>query len=69
MVCIELKPNLSSCIEAVSKKEYERTLNRLPLPHPPPSEGEGPGGGSKEGYKCRFMNIAVMIVVSFQSFW
>jgi hypothetical protein len=29
MVCIELKPNLSSCIESVSKKEYERTLNRL----------------------------------------
>jgi hypothetical protein len=29
MVCIELKPNLSSCIETVSKKEYERTLNLL----------------------------------------
>jgi hypothetical protein len=29
MVCVELKPNLSSCIETVSKKEYERTLNLL----------------------------------------
>jgi hypothetical protein len=29
MVCVKLKPNLSSCIEAVSKKEYERTLNLL----------------------------------------
>jgi len=29
MVCIELKPNLSCCIETVSKKEYERTLNLL----------------------------------------
>ena len=29
MVCIELKPNLSSCIETVSKREYERTLNLL----------------------------------------
>jgi hypothetical protein len=29
MVCVELKPTLSSCIEAVSKKEYERTLNLL----------------------------------------
>jgi hypothetical protein len=29
MVCIELKPNLASCIETVSKKEYERTLNLL----------------------------------------
>jgi hypothetical protein len=29
MVCIELKPTLSSCIETVSKKEYERTLNLL----------------------------------------
>ncbi len=27
--CIELKPNLSSCIETLSKKEYERTLNLL----------------------------------------
>jgi hypothetical protein len=27
MVCVELKPNLLSCIEAVSKKEYERTLS------------------------------------------
>jgi hypothetical protein len=29
MVCIELKPDLSSCIETLSKKEYERTLNLL----------------------------------------
>ena len=29
MVCIELRPNLSSCIETLSKKEYERTLNLL----------------------------------------
>jgi hypothetical protein len=29
MVCIKLKPNLSSCIETVSKNEYERTLNLL----------------------------------------
>jgi len=29
MVCIELKPNLSSCIETLSKKEYERTLSLL----------------------------------------
>jgi hypothetical protein len=29
MVCIELKPNLSGCIETLSKKEYERTLNLL----------------------------------------
>lgn len=29
MVCIELKPNLSNCIETLSKKEYERTLNLL----------------------------------------
>jgi len=29
MVCIDLKPNLSSCIEMLSKKEYERTLNLL----------------------------------------
>ena len=29
MVCIELKPNLSSCIETLSKKEYERILNLL----------------------------------------
>jgi hypothetical protein len=27
MVPIELKPDLSSCIETLSKKEYERTLN------------------------------------------
>ena len=26
---IELKPDLSSCIETLSKKEYERTLNLL----------------------------------------
>jgi hypothetical protein len=30
MVCIELKPDLSSCIETLSKREYERILN-LPL--------------------------------------
>jgi hypothetical protein len=29
MVCIELKPNLSGCIETLTKKEYERTLNLL----------------------------------------
>jgi len=29
MVPIELKPDLLSCIEALSKKEYERTLNLL----------------------------------------
>ncbi len=29
MVCIKLKPDLSSCIETLSKKEYERTLNLL----------------------------------------
>ncbi len=29
MVPVELKPNLSSCIETLSKKEYERTLNLL----------------------------------------
>lgn len=29
MVCVELKPSLSSCIETLSKKEYERTLNLL----------------------------------------
>lgn len=29
MVCIELKPNLSSCIETLSKREYERILNLL----------------------------------------
>lgn len=28
-VCIELKPNLSQCIENLSKKEYERTLSLL----------------------------------------
>lgn len=26
---IELKPNLSHCIETLSKREYERTLNLL----------------------------------------
>jgi len=29
MLCIELKPNLLSCIETLSKKEYEQTLNLL----------------------------------------
>lgn len=29
IVPIELKPNLSSCIETLSKKEYDRTLNLL----------------------------------------
>jgi hypothetical protein len=29
MVSIELKPDLSSCIETLSKKEYERALNLL----------------------------------------
>ena len=29
MVPIELKPDLSNCIETLSKKEYERTLNLL----------------------------------------
>lgn len=29
MVPIELKPSLSSCIETLSKEEYERTLNLL----------------------------------------
>ena len=29
MVCIELKPNLLSCIETLSKREYERILNLL----------------------------------------
>ncbi len=29
MVPIELKPDLSSCIETLSKKEYEWTLNLL----------------------------------------
>ena len=29
MIPIELKPNLSNCIETLSKKEYERTLNLL----------------------------------------
>ena len=40
MVCIELKPNLSSCIETLSKKEYERTLNLL-LKKGPVDEGLG----------------------------
>ena len=30
MVYVELRPNLSNCIETLSKKEYEQTLN-LPL--------------------------------------
>ena len=29
MVCIELKPDLSNCIETLSKKEYERILYLL----------------------------------------
>jgi hypothetical protein len=29
VVCIELQPNLSSCIETLSKKEYEQTLSLL----------------------------------------
>ncbi len=29
MFPIELKPNLSTCIETLSKKEYEQTLNLL----------------------------------------
>ncbi len=29
MVPIELKPNLSHCIETLSKQEYEKTLNLL----------------------------------------
>jgi hypothetical protein len=29
IVPIELKPDLSNCIETLSKKEYERTLNLL----------------------------------------
>ncbi|MGQ9776379.1 MAG: hypothetical protein ACUVQ9_04100 [Thermodesulfobacteriota bacterium] len=29
MVCIELTPSLSNCIETLSKKEYERTLRLL----------------------------------------
>jgi hypothetical protein len=29
MVHVELKPSLSSCIETISKKEYERTLDLL----------------------------------------
>jgi len=39
-VPIELKPNLSSCIETLSKKEYERTLNLL-LKKGPIDEGLG----------------------------
>jgi hypothetical protein len=26
MICVDRKPNLSSCIERLSEKEYERTL-------------------------------------------
>jgi len=40
MVPIKLKPNLSSCIETLSKKEYERTLNLL-LKKGPIDEGLG----------------------------
>jgi len=40
MVCIELKPNLSNCIETLSKQEYERTLNLL-LKKGPVDEGLG----------------------------
>jgi len=40
MVPIELKPNLSSCIETLSKREYERTLNLL-LKKGPIDEGLG----------------------------
>ena len=29
MLCIELRPNLSNCIETLSKKEYERILSLL----------------------------------------
>jgi len=29
MFCVKLKPSLSSCIETLSKKEYERTLSLL----------------------------------------
>jgi hypothetical protein len=29
MVYVELRPNLSNCIETLSKKEYEQTLNLL----------------------------------------
>jgi hypothetical protein len=29
MVCVRLKPDLSNCIETLSKKEYERTLSLL----------------------------------------
>ncbi len=29
IVPVELKPDLSNCIETLSKKEYERTLNLL----------------------------------------
>jgi hypothetical protein len=40
MVSIELKPDLSSCIETLSKKEYERALNLL-LKKGPIDEGLG----------------------------
>jgi hypothetical protein len=40
MVPIELKPNLSSCIETLSKQEYERVLNLL-LKKGPIDEGLG----------------------------
>ena len=41
MVCIELKPNLSTCIEILSKREYERTLNLLLKKGPPLDEELG----------------------------
>lgn len=40
MVPIELKPNLSSCIETLSKQGYKRTLNLL-LKEAPADEGLG----------------------------
>jgi hypothetical protein len=29
MICVELKPNLSTCIETLSKREYEQTLHLI----------------------------------------
>jgi hypothetical protein len=29
MICVELKPNLSTCIETLSKREYEQTLRLI----------------------------------------
>ncbi len=40
MIPIELKPNLSCCIETLSKQEYERVLNLL-LKKRPLDEGLG----------------------------